>query len=138
MEKTKRLIEEKGYSNLAMSRFDSIACVISKAEGLQVLELEHEVLQDLKTCFKEVIKWSKNIKQVVNKRFEIIGLPIHIMNEYTIRKIGSCIGEVTAIHNQKQYSDTAEVSINLNDKRECQKSINVKKAQGPIQYGFIW
>lgn len=56
---TKKLLEEKGLANMAISRFDSIVCMVSKVEGLQVLVIEDETVKPITTCVKMVVKWNK-------------------------------------------------------------------------------
>lgn len=74
-----------------------------------------------------MVPWRKTIKHTFIRRFEILGLPLHLVNELTIHKIGSCIGEVVEVHHVRYNFESAEVSVILNDDRECQKSIRVKE-----------
>lgn len=69
--------EMKGLDieNLATSQFDSSLHVISKTQDAKN---PPEEIEKIKACFKEVVPWSKKIKQRLKRRFEIVGLPLHI------------------------------------------------------------
>lgn len=117
MKKPVREVEDKGIEDLAFSKFDLASCLKSKVNRFRVLNIKDKELESIKTFFIKVIPWNKQIRQVINRRFEIVGLPIHIWNDLTIHKIGSCLDEVTKIHDQKHNFNNVELSLNLNHER---------------------
>lgn len=85
----------------------------------------------IRQCFKEVIPWSKDIKQVIIKRFEIVGIPLQLWNDLTIHKIGSTLGEVKEIHDNSYTFDVAEVTVIV----MLQKSVKLKSKQNSY---YVW
>lgn len=105
-------IGEKRWNELTMSCFDSHACIIRKVRKDDNVPIHNEKVEVFKSYFKEVIPWNTKIEQVVIRRFEIVGIPLHLWNELTINKIGSCIGEVVEIHDLRYSFDLVEYTIN--------------------------
>lgn len=78
---------------------------------------------------QSITPWTKDIKQVIARRFEIVGIPLHPWNDLTIYKIGNTIGVVKEVHNMK-YSydyDTAELITVSDDRRILQKSLRLNE-----------
>lgn len=48
-------VESKAIQGLATSRFDSISCIITKIDGLQVLTMEEKEVESIRACFAKVI-----------------------------------------------------------------------------------
>lgn len=128
-------MEELQIEGLGMSKFDSISCIVCKLQGLDNMALDNFALEKLKGCFQSIIPWSREIKPVIIRSFEITGIPLHLWSDQTISKIGSTISEVKEIHNLKQRFDSAEVSISLDEKRILQKSLILKEAGHSFQ---VW
>lgn len=118
-----------GVGDLIFSKFDSKSSIISKRDGTLNVPLEKESIETLKRCFAKVTPWNKDIKMIVKRRFEIVGLPIHLWSDENIMKIGACMGEVAEIHFTKQSFDVVELSIfiNINDISYLQKVITLKE-----------
>lgn len=84
-------------------------------------------MEVIRSCFRDAIPWNKSIKQVVIKRFEIIGIPIHLWNNLTIDKIGSCIVEIIEVHPRMHNLINAEVSIKVNEEMRLIRRVKVKE-----------
>lgn len=52
--------------------------------------------------------WNKEILQGTKRRFEIIGIPLHLWIDEIIKKIGDTLGEVDEIHFSKQSFNAVE------------------------------
>lgn len=100
---------------MATSRFDSTSCT-RKVDGKNNIPWEEANLEVLKSRFSVVVPWSRFMKQVITRRFEIIGIPLHLWNDLTLHSIGSCLREVVEIHNLKYSFDTTKVTIRLDDR----------------------
>lgn len=61
MKETKLELEEKGFPGIAISRFDSKSCMVSKVNNLDILPLQESDLAVLIECFQKVKPWHKNI-----------------------------------------------------------------------------
>lgn len=64
-----------------------------------IYPLETKEMDELKSYIRLVIPRSRTIKLMITRIFEIIGIPLHIWNDLSIYRVGSCIGEVLKIHN---------------------------------------
>lgn len=83
-----------GLGELVISRFDAISYIISKTEFQKNSPFEKVTMEKLQRCFKKLVPWSKDVKQVFTRRFEIIGIPIHLWSDETIKQIGGRVGKV--------------------------------------------
>lgn len=126
-------MEELQIKGLGMSRFDSLACVVSKFHGAQNTKIDEEALEKLKGYIQKVIPWSRDVRPASLTRFKIVGIPLHLWNDLTIEKIGSTIGEVKEIHTLKQCFYSAEVSIIFDDTRTLGKSLVLKEGNYKYQ-----
>lgn len=79
--------------------------------------------------------WNRSLKQVLTRRLEIIGIPLHLWNEYTLHKVGSCFGELKEVHDINNSFDIAEVIVNLDDKRILQHSVLLREGDSKFN---IW
>lgn len=135
MKRSMRELETKGIDNLASSRFDSIACVLSKVQGQHVTPIDEYMKAKVGECFKTVIPWNRSIKLVIHRRFKIIRIPLHLCNDLTIERIGSTLGEVVEIYNIRHTFDTAEVTVSLNESRIMHKSLKIIEGSQSFQ---VW
>lgn len=120
-------LNDKDIEGLAVSSINSLSCIISKINGMEVLDIEDDIVEDIKSCFQKVVPWNKAIKQVIKKRFEIIGIPKHLWNDLIILKLASCLGEVVDIHLRKHSFSSNEVSFFINDNMELAKRVTLKE-----------
>lgn len=86
-------LSDKGLDSLAMSRFDSLSCVISNKKGVDS-SIDHEVIEILKVYFKLVILRAEklyrlSIEYLKNSVFHYIYAMIlqYIRVEATLLKI---------------------------------------------------
>lgn len=63
LQKTKRELETKGIDSLAMCRFDSLSCVITKFNVMEKMSMNNTCLDRIKNCFQKLSLgqslWSK-------------------------------------------------------------------------------
>lgn len=87
-----------GIGELILSKFDSLSSIIARREGEKTVPIDRAMVEKLNMCFKRVIPWNKYILQVVKRRIEIVGIPLHLWTDENIMKIGQCLGEGEEIH----------------------------------------
>lgn len=75
LEKVVSLLRAKNIGDLVTSRFDSFSCLISRFKCRKDWPLNEHIQQSLKESFENVVPWSREIKQSIRKRFEIVGIP---------------------------------------------------------------